>query len=189
MRQPETQYVLYTYDFNLPHLLYIHLTCLSTSQLYLKMCPALLPFHRGTRSTQRTAKAQEPPEDIWRMPDMADKWRRSCARLRAPSLSGSWSYRAAHTRLCLLSLWHRKATSRRDGKRGKWKKSEERGEKRVDGWKTDGIEIKVNIETDHKYRRRYSKDIVVAGMFNHPAGPQHMICLDFFHNNWESDTH
>lgn len=146
MRQPETVdntiCALYIWFQSAP--LTVHppdlcVMCVSPSQLHLKMCPALLPFHRGTRSTQHTAKAQEPPGDIWRMPDMADKWRRSCARLRAPSLSGTRSYRAAHTRLCLLSLWHRKATSRRDGKRGKGKKSEERGEKRVDVWKTDRL--------------------------------------------------
>lgn len=103
---------------------------------------SLLLLHslsQGTGSNQNTEKAQEPPRDIWRMPNMADKWRRSCARLRAPSLSRPWSYEAVHTRLCLLSLWHGKTTNTRDEKeREKERKKKERGEARVGGWKTDG---------------------------------------------------
>ncbi len=109
---------------------------------------------QGTRSNQNTKKAQEPPGDIWRMPNMADKWRHSCARLRAPSLSGTWSYEAAHTRLCLLSLWHGKTTNRRDGKRERERrKGKKKGGEGWDeiGWEKDwwqSRKIKVSTKTD-----------------------------------------
>lgn len=109
---------------------------------------------------------------------MAGKWRRSCAPSRAPGLSGTRSYEAAHTRLCLLSLWHGKTTSRRHGKRRESREKCGEAETRVAGWEK---ECWLGDRSGHRDRGRKQKvdtgrgrcwkELVVTGRLKHPAGP------------------
>lgn len=103
--------------------------------------PLQTAFCGGKRSNQNTEKAQEPPGDIWRMPNMADKWRHSCARLRVVSQERGVMRPLTHDSVCLVSDTERQPI-RRDGKSEK--RGEKKEEKRGEGWdesgwrKTDG---------------------------------------------------
>lgn len=58
-----------------------------------------------------------------------------------------------HTRLCLLSLWHGKKTSRRHGKREKAQKSDERLRREwVDGWRGGGVMMAKRSKWTHRQR-------------------------------------
>lgn len=134
-------WVLFFVFFNSSHA--CHASCLSF--ITWKCVPLCLrsmqPSKKAQGQLRVQKKAAEPPGDIWRMPNMAGKWRRSCAPSRAPGLSGTRSYEAAHTRLCLLSLWHGKTTSRRHGKRResreKWGEAETKG-----GWMGERMSVR-----------------------------------------------
>lgn len=116
---------------------------------------------QGTGSNQNTEKAQEPPWDIWRMLNMVDKWRRSCARLRALRERGVMRP-LTHDSVCLVSDTERQPTREMGREREReGKKKEERGEARAGGWKTDGkVErSKGSRQTDPIKKEKYQEDI------------------------------
>lgn len=148
------------------------------------MCSSLHPFYRYKRSNQSTEKALEPHGGIWRMLNMLDKWRSSCTHPRAPSLWGTWSYEAAHTRLCLLSLWHGKTANTRERREGK--SEDERVGHDRNGW-VGGWRGKMKGSTKTELWNKiiitggYCRNITNTGGFKHPAGPpthrQYYRCL------------
>ena len=91
-----------------------------------------------------------------------------------------WSYEAAHTRLCLLSLWHGKTTNTRDGKRARetrreggkegWDQSE-----RLKDWWCEALQIKVTAQRQMPERKSRGREIR-----GQSAGLQNKISLIFW---------
>lgn len=128
------------------------------------MCLTLIPSHKANRSNENRDEAVEPRAEIWGMPSAADTWRRSCAGLRAPRLPGRWSDKAAHTRLCLLSLWQGKDKQQKRRKERRTGRNARRGgERTVSGWEEDWWyskkKIKVSAETEPINKESYQEDI------------------------------